>query len=290
MSARKFYTWRASHQCGLYNASVELICWRELVGRGHIRWDCSVWGCPCSRSWLLVLAPPWTCPPLWSSPKSYQCFLDEGEEHYICLGPVSLPLLGDGLFHLALADHKKKREGQSLFEASSKECCGALVLFRRVTASSAQVLCFILKNQHVVIAVFAYRLFLFRWDRCLLYQVDRKYHGRFLILPFIVCLVLFDPLLLLFLSHNLVIFLHIDRREKCHKSWFLLWVKVCNVRSTLCFLWLKSGSSNHRKEPSSKIHWIFDRQSAIFTDTGSLVLVQNRDMHISFGSLGHLIY
>ena len=197
MSDCKFCTWRASHQCGLYNASAGLICWRELVDRGHIRWDCSVWGCPCSRSWLLILAPLWTCPPLWGSPKSYQCFLDEGEEHYICLGPVSLPLLGDGLFHLALADHKKKREGQSLFEASSKECCGALVLFRRVTASSAQVLCFILKNQHVVIAVFAYRLFLFRWDRCLLYQVNRKYHGRFLILPLIVCFWFFFILFLL---------------------------------------------------------------------------------------------
>ena len=188
MSARKFCTWRASHQCGLYNASAGLICWRELVGRGHIRWDCSVWGCPCSRSWLLILAPRWTCPPLWGSPKSYQCFLvDEGEENYICLGPLSLPLLGDGL------------------------------------------------------------------------QVDRKYHGRFFILPFIVCLVLFDPLLLLFLSHNLVIFLHIDRREK-----FLLLVKVCNVRSSLCLLGLKSGCCDHWKEPSSKIHWIFDCQSAIF--------------------------
>ena len=138
--------------------------------------------------------------------------------------------------------------------------------------------------------VAACRLLLLRWGYCLLDQVDRKYHGRFFILPFIVCLVFFYPLLLLFLSHNLVIFLLIDRREKCRKSWFLLFVKVCNVRSSLCLLGLKSGCCDHWKESSSKIHWIFDCQSAIFTDTGSLVLVQNSDMHISFGSLGHFIY
>ena len=120
MSARKFCTWRASHQCGLYNASAGLICWRELVDRGHIRWDCSVWGCPCSRSWLLILPPPWTCPPLWGSPKSYQCFLDEGEEHYICLGPVSLPLLGDGLLISLLLTTRRRGRANLCLKLSQK--------------------------------------------------------------------------------------------------------------------------------------------------------------------------
>ena len=179
---------------------------------------------------------------------------------------TSIALLGDGLFHVTLADHKRKREGQSLSGASSKECCEALVPVGRVTASSSQVLWFVLKYQQVVNAAYC-RLLFFIWGQCLLYQLICKSHWRFLLTLFVFCRLwfVFDPLLLLFWVASWLYFCNMDRPrwEKSHKSWILPSVNVCNVRSTLCLLWLKSGCSNHWKEPSRKTHWIFDCQSAI---------------------------